>query len=840
MFAVTEKPLFEGRKPALSTLRALTLALRRVGLLTDPAQPMDINLNDLSITVNSLRADVLRHLTSTIGKDVPNATVFDWRMALSFAIRERIVTPWFAATRRTWAEDRKRVYYLSMEFLIGRLLEDACVNLGLREIAIEVMEGFGQDFRALIEDEPDAALGNGGLGRLAACFMESMATVGCPAYGYGIRYEYGLFRQSFVGGEQREEPDDWLTHTNPWQFDRPESAYTIPFKGSVELRDGREVWVPAETVLALAHDTPVVGWGGTWANTLRLWSALPTKQFDLERFNRGDFAAAAEPEALARTLSRVLYPDDTTYQGKELRLKQEFFMTSAALQDILRRYLAKHFDLKALPNFVAIQMNDTHPAIAGPELVRLLVDQHHMDFDDAVGVAQNCLGYTNHTLLPEALERWATYTFGNVLPRHMQIVERIDAWHRRAYPSRPHYVGIVKHHEVRMGELAFVMAHKVNGVSALHSDLVKSSLFPELNLLHPGRIINETNGVTPRRWLKMCNQPLSGLITQTIGQGWESDLDRLKELEPAIETATFRADFSSAKRANKVALARWIKAQCGITLNPDALFDVQIKRIHEYKRQLLNILQTVAHWNRLRENPGITHVPRVKIFGGKSAPGYAVAKEIIHFINDVAAKINADPVTGDLLKVVFPPNYNVSMAEVLIPAADLSEQISTAGKEASGTGNMKFMMNGAPTIGTLDGANVEILKEVGAENFFLFGMTTQEANLRRESPDHARRAIEASPVLQVVLQQIADGVFSPGHADRYHALVDRIWNHDSFIVASDFDAYDAAQIEVDHAFADSDRWTKMAALNIARSGFFSSDRTIRNYMRDIWSIPSAL
>ena len=840
MFAVTKKPLFKGQKPALLSLRALTLALRRVGLWPDPAQPMDINLNDLSLTSNGLRADVLRHLTSTIGKDVPNATVFDWRMALSFAIRERIVGPWFAATRRTWGEDRKRVYYLSMEFLIGRLLEDACVNLGLRDIAIEVMEGFGQDFRALVGDEPDAALGNGGLGRLAACFMESMATVGCPAYGYGIRYEHGLFRQSFVGGEQREEPDDWLTHSNPWQFDRPESAYTIPFKGGVEIRDGREVWVPAETVLASAYDTPVVGWGGTWANTLRLWSALPTKQFDLERFNRGDFAAAAEPEALARTLSRVLYPDDTTYQGKELRLKQEFFMTSAALQDILRRYLAQHFDLKALPNFVAIQMNDTHPAIAGPELVRLLVDQHHMDFDDAVGVAQNCLGYTNHTLLPEALERWATYTFGNVLPRHMQIVERIDAWHRRAYPSRPHYVGIVKHHEVRMGELAFVMAHKVNGVSALHSDLVKSSLFPELDLLHPGRIINETNGVTPRRWLKMCNQPLSGLITQTIGQGWESDLDRLKELEPAIETATFRADFSSAKRANKVALARWIKTECGITINPDALFDVQIKRIHEYKRQLLNILQTVAHWNRLRENPGIAHVPRVKIFGGKSAPGYAVAKEIIHFINDVAAKINADPVTGDLLKVVFPPNYNVSMAEVLIPAADLSEQISTAGKEASGTGNMKFMMNGAPTIGTLDGANVEILNEVGAENFFLFGMTTQEANLRREDPDHARRAIEASPALQVVLQQIADGVFSPGHADRYHGLVDRIWNHDYFLVASDFDAYDAAQIKVDHAFADRDRWTKMAALNTARSGFFSSDRTIRNYMRDIWSIPSAL
>ena len=840
MFAVTKKALFEGQFAPLIAPRALTVPLGRVGLRPDPAQPVDTIVNDFGLSANSLRADVLRHLTSTIGKDVPNASTFDWRMALSFAIRERIVAPWFASTRRTWAEDRKRVYYLSMEFLIGRLLEDACVNLGLREMAIEVMDGFGQDFRALVEDEPDAALGNGGLGRLAACFMESMATVGCPAYGYGIRYEHGLFRQSFLSGEQREQPDDWLLHRNPWEFDRPESAYTIPFKGIVETRDGREVWVPGETVFASAYDTPVIGWRGKWANTLRLWSALPTKQFDLDRFNRGDYTAAAEPEALARTLSRVLYPDDTTYQGKELRLKQEFFMTSAALQDILRRYLANHSDLKALPNFVAIQMNDTHPAIAGPELIRLLVDEHHMDFDDALGIAQNCLGYTNHTLLPEALERWATFTFGNVLPRHMQIVERIDAWHRNANPSRPHYVGIVKHHEVRMGELAFIMAHKVNGVSALHSDLVKSSLFPELNRLHPDRIINQTNGVTPRRWLKMCNQPLSGLITDTIGQGWESNLDRLKELEPAIETTSFRADFGNAKRANKVALAGWIKTHCGITVSPDALFDVQIKRIHEYKRQLLNVLQTVAHWNRLRENPGGVHVPRVKIFGGKSAPGYAVAKEIIHLINDIGSTINADPVTGDLLKVVFPANYNVSMAEHLIPAADLSEQISTAGKEASGTGNMKFMINGAPTIGTLDGANVEILKEVGSENFFLFGMTTDQANTRRENPDHARHAIEASPALQLVLQQIADGVFSPGHIDRYHDLVNRIWNHDYFLVASDFDAYDTAQIEVDKAFADRDRWIKMAALNTARSGFFSSDRTIRNYMRDIWSIPSAL
>ncbi len=797
-------------------------------------------MNDLSLTPNLLQADIARHLTFTLGKDAPNASVYDWRMALSFAIRDRIVEPWFASTRRTWAEDRKRVYYLSMEFLIGRLLEDATTNLGLRDIAEEAMAGFGQDFRSIVEDEPDAALGNGGLGRLAACFMESMATLGCPAYGYGIRYEHGLFRQRFEGGQQVETPEDWLNQAHPWEFARPESAYTIPFKGHIETRDGREVWVPGETVLAEAHDTPVIGWQGKWANTLRLWAAKPTTMFDLERFNRGDYAAAAEPEALARTLSRVLYPDDTTYQGKELRLKQEFFLTSAALQDILRRYLARHSNLADLPKHVAIQMNDTHPAIAGPELIRLLVDEHGMAFEDALDTARGCLGYTNHTLLPEALERWATFTFGNVLPRHMQIVERIDSWHRRTYPSRPHYVGIVKHHEVRMGELAFVMAHKVNGVSALHSDLVKKNLFPELHRLHPGRIINQTNGVTPRRWLKMANRPLAGLITNTIGDGWEADLDRLRGLEPHIAGKPFRDAFAGAKRANKVALANWIASDCGVKVNPDALFDVQIKRIHEYKRQLLNILETIAHWNRIRSNPKANWVPRVKIFGGKSAPGYAVAKEIIHLINDVAAVVNSDPVTGDLLKIIYPANYNVSMAERLVPAADLSEQISTAGKEASGTGNMKFMMNGAPTIGTLDGANVEILQEVGAENFFLFGLTAEEVMKRREDPDHSRKAIEASQTLQDVLQMIAEGRFSPDQPDRYHGLVHRVWHHDYFLVAADFDAFHAAQGEVDRAYADQDRWVTMAAMNTARSGFFSSDRTIRSYMDDIWGVTSAL
>jgi starch phosphorylase len=787
-----------------------------------------------------LKADVLRHLTFSLGKDAQHATRYDWRMALSLSIRDRIVEPWFTSTRRTWAEGRKRVYYLSMEFLIGRLLEDATINLGLHETATQVMADLGQDFRSVIEDEPDAALGNGGLGRLAACFMESMATLGCPAYGYGIRYEHGLFRQRFEQGMQVEAAEDWLSQAHPWEFARPEASYTIPFKGTVQTVDGREVWEPGETVYASAYDTPVIGWQGKWGNTLRLWAAKPTTMFDLARFNRGDYAAAAEPEALARTLSRVLYPDDTTYQGKELRLKQEFFLTSAALQDILRRHLAAGLDLRALPAHVAIQMNDTHPAIAGPELVRLLSDVHGLEFFEALEIARACLGYTNHTLLPEALERWATFTFGNVLPRHMQIVERIDGWHRRSHPSRPHYVGIVKHHEVRMGELAFIMSHKVNGVSALHSDLVKANLFPELDRLHPGRIVNQTNGVTPRRWLKMANPPLARLIADTIGDGWEDDLDRLRRLEPHAADKGFSADFMAAKRANKVKVANWFGAELGVRVSPDALFDIQIKRIHEYKRQLLNVLETIARWRAIRENPGGPWVPRVKVFGGKAAPGYAVAKEIIHLVNDVAAVVNSDPEVGDLLKVVYPPNYNVSLAERVIPAADLSEQISTAGKEASGTGNMKFMMNGAPTIGTLDGANVEILSEVGAENFFLFGLTAEEVVKRRQDPDHSRHAIEASPVLPDVLQMIAEGRFSPDQPDRYHGLVHRVWHHDYFLVAADFDAYVAAQAQVDAAYADPARWARMAAMNTARSGFFSSDRTIRSYMADIWGVASAL
>ncbi len=787
------------------------------------------------ITAQDLRDGVLRHLTFTLARQQDTASLYDWRMAMSFALRDRIVEPWLASVRRTYETGAKRVYYLSLEFLIGRLLEDAAINLGLREVAEAALDGVGPDFAALVADEPDAALGNGGLGRLAACFMESLATLGVPAHGYGIRYEHGLFRQRFEGGRQAEAPEDWLNQKHPWEFERPDYLYEIPFKGHLE--DGR--WVPGESVLATAYDMPIVGWQGRWANTLRLWGAAPTTLFDLDRFNAGDHTAAAEPEALARTISRVLYPDDTTHAGKELRLKQEFFLTSAALQDILRRYMKTQGDLRALPRHVAIQLNDTHPAIAGPELIRLLMDRG-LEFDEAADTAGQVLNYTNHTLLPEALERWSTWLMGTVLPQHMELIERIDARHRAAHPNRPASTGIVHHNEVHMGPLAFIMARRVNGVSALHTELVKQTVFADLHALHPERIVNQTNGVTPRRWLKLANPRLSNLITETIGAGWEADLDRLKELEPHVEDAGFTEAFGAAKRANKADLANWIAGECGVEVDPDAIFDVQIKRIHEYKRQLLNILETVSLWHRIRANPGGDWVPRVKIFGGKSAPGYAVAKEIIHLINDVAATINNDPEVRGLLKVVYPANYNVTMAERLIPAADLSEQISTAGKEASGTGNMKFALNGAPTIGTLDGANVEICEQVGAENFFLFGLTAEQVVARRRIPDHARLAIEDSPALRDVLQIIAEGRFCPSDPDRYHGIVDRMWHHDYFLVASDFDAYEQAQRRVEEAWRDRDGWHRMAARNVARVGFFSSDRTIRGYMRDIWDAAPVL
>ncbi|MDE0347731.1 MAG: glycogen/starch/alpha-glucan phosphorylase [Boseongicola sp.] len=784
---------------------------------------------------DSLRKEIARHLRTSLGKDPDHATLYDWRMALSLALRDLVVEPWFASTRATYRAKAKRVYYLSMEFLVGRLIEDVTMNLGVETVAREAMEAFGQDYSAVVADEPDAALGNGGLGRLAACFMDSLASLAIPAYGYGIRYEQGLFEQHFDNGAQVETAETWLAQRHAWEFERPEVSYPIQFGGSVSESGGRATWRPEETIIAMAYDTPVVGWKGKWANTLRLWAAKPTKLFDLESFNRGDYLAANAPESLARTISRVLYPDDTTDLGKELRLKQEYFFTSASIQDVLRRLLSESHSLDNLSDHVAIQLNDTHPAIAGPELVRLLADEHGMEMHLAVETARSCLAFTNHTLLPEALERWSDCLFSRILPRHHEIVRLIQEDHLRRCGSD---VRIIEDGKVKMGELAFVMAHRVNGVSALHSALVRQTVFAELHDAHPERIINQTNGITPRRWLHSCNAPLRDLIDETIGTGWADDLQRLSELRASLEDAGFRDRFRAAKKQNKVRLARWLKDRDGVLIDPEAMFDVQIKRIHEYKRQLMNMLETIALWNEIKDAPNGDWTPRVKLFGGKAAPGYVMAKSIIHLINDVAATINSDKATRDLLQVAFPANYNVSMAELLIPASDLSEQISTAGMEASGTGNMKLSLNGSPTIGTLDGANVEIREHVGAENFFLFGLAAEEVMERRTVAGFAREAISASPRLTRALDQVAAGVFSGGDTERYQGLLQDLFDHDHFLVTCDFDSYFETQRKVDAAYRDTDNWTRIAALNTAGMGWFSSDRTVLGYAREIWGASS--
>ncbi len=785
------------------------------------------------IDADTFRSQIERHLTNSLGKDAAHATTYDWRMSMSLALRDLVVEPWFASTRKTYEEKGKRVYYLSMEFLMGRLIEDVTINLGVEETARAALAELGQEYDVVVADEPDAALGNGGLGRLAACFLDSLSTLGIPAYGYGIRYEHGLFEQHFDEGRQIETAETWLSQRHAWEFERPEVRYEIGFGGYVSETSKGTVWHPAETVIASAYDTPVVGWKGKWANTLRLWAAKPTQVFDLDSFNRGDYLAASEPEALARTISRVLYPDDTTDDGKELRLKQEYFFTAASIKDLIRRFLSEGFKIEDLADKVALQLNDTHPAIAGPELVRILADDHGIPVKEAITIARGCLAYTNHTLLPEALERWPEGLFARILPRHHRIIELIQDQH---FADSNSDIRIIENDEVKMGELAFIMAHQVNGVSALHSELVKETVFEELNADYPNRIINQTNGITPRRWLYSCNPSLRCLINETIGTEWPDDLEKLDGLAAHADDASFQDAFSASKLENKVRLANWLKERDGTIIDPSAMFDVQIKRIHEYKRQLMNLLETVALWNDIRDNPNGDWTPRVKIFGGKAAPGYVVAKEIIHLINDVAKTINSDPITRDLLQVVYPENYNVTMAEFLIPASDLSEQISTAGKEASGTGNMKFALNGAPTIGTLDGANVEIREHVGAENFFLFGLTAAEVVARRNEPDFARTAIEASPRLGRVLNQIAGGVFSPSEPSRFKSLVQRMYEHDYFLVTCDFDDYFDTQRKVDTAFQDQTGWTRMSILNTARVGWFSSDRTIAGYAKDIWGV----
>lgn len=811
------------------------------------------DVNRRSLDTEELRRSFLEWLIYSVGKDARAATRRDWFHTAALAVRDRIVDRWMDTTRSYYQQDAKRVYYLSLEFLIGRLLTNSIANLGIMNECRQAMDKIGLSLDDVIEAEPDAALGNGGLGRLAACFLDSMASEGLPGYGYGIRYEFGLFEQRFENGWQVEYPEQWLQFGNPWEFARPEVLYPIQFYGRVEeFRDsvGERAyrWVDSERVLAMAYDTPVVGFGGETINTLRLWSARATRDFNFGHFNDGAYMKAVEQKILSENLSRVLYPNDATETGKELRFKQEYFFTSASLQDILRRYLQHHSTFDSLPEKAAIQLNDTHPAIGIAELMRLLVDQHALRWEHAWDITRATFSYTNHTLLPEALEAWPVRMIERVLPRHMQIIYEINARflnRSRAKASGDNHrlsqLSLIDERgdrRVRMGNLAFLGSHKVNGVSALHTELMKKTVFADFHGEFPDRITNKTNGITPRRWLHQANPPLANLITSRIGDGWVKDLSQIKALVPLADDVAFRREFRSAKRHNKQRLAAYIARQSGVEVQIDSIFDVQVKRLHEYKRQLLNILQAIALYNDMRDNPTIDWVPVTKIFAGKAAPAYHMAKLIIKLINDVAKVVNHDPSVHDNLKIVYLPNYNVTAAEVIMPAADLSEQISTAGMEASGTGNMKLALNGALTIGTLDGANVEILEHVGAENIFIFGMTADEVNdLRLTGGFNPREVIAANPALKRALDMISTGAFSPDERDRYAPIVQALTEGgDHFLVTADFAEYCHGQEAVMDLYRDQEEWTRRAILNTANMGWFSSDRTVKEYAEEIWKI----
>ncbi|WP_426142265.1 glycogen/starch/alpha-glucan phosphorylase [Pseudomonas sp. DWP3-1-2] len=801
--------------------------------------------------VAAFRAAVLAKLTYAVGKDPAHAFEHDWFEAVALAARDHMVEHWMDHTRQIYRKVQKRVYYLSLEFLIGRLLYDSLSNLGLLEIAREAMTELGVDIERIRLLEPDAALGNGGLGRLAACFMESMSTLGIAAHGYGIRYEHGLFRQAIVDGWQQEQTENWLDFGNPWEFERPEVVYPVGFSGSVETvlndaGDPHQVWRPSETVRAIAYDTPVVGWRGKSVNTLRLWRARAVGDLHLERFNAGDHFGAVAEVVRAESISRVLYPNDATEAGQELRLRQEYFFVSASLQDLLRRHLNMHATLLDLADHAAIQMNDTHPSIAVAELMRQLIDTHGIAWDTAWKITVGTLAYTNHTLLPEALETWSVGLMERMLPRHMQIIYMINAQHIDTLRAKGIHdfdvlraVSLIEEdngRRVRMGNLAFLGSHSVNGVSALHTQLMRKTVFAEMHKLYPERINNKTNGITFRRWLFQANPKLTEMLMESLGdEVLDSAETRLVELEPFAEKSSFRKQFADQRLHSKRALAAIIHERLGIAVNPAAMFDVQVKRIHEYKRQLLNLFHTVALYQAIRAEPGTDWVPRVKIFAGKAAASYHSAKLIIKLTNDIARTVNNDPTVRGLLKVVFMPNYNVSLAESIIPAADLSEQISTAGLEASGTSNMKFGLNGALTIGTLDGANVEMSQQVGLEHMFIFGMTAQEVEAHKQVGDFSAYAAAASSGrLNDVLQAIRGGVFSPDDPNRYVGLIDQLLAYDRFLVCADFDSYWEAQTRVETKWHDSKDWWRSAVLNTARMGWFSSDRTIREYASDIW------
>ena len=792
----------------------------------------------------------LHHLICSLGKRPEKAVKIDLYHALAYTIRDLMMRDWIA-TRDEYEEKKPRiVHYISLEFLIGRSLGNAMVNLGVEQEAAEAMAELGFNIDEIRDEEVDAGLGNGGLGRLAACFLDSMATLELPAFGYGIRYDYGIFKQIIQNGYQVEEPDNWLSRGNPWEIRRPELACVVQFGGHVEkIRDDanpdRRRWVDTQDVKAMPYDTPIPGYRNHTVNTLRLWSAESLYGFNLTKFNQGDYISANLESSLDQNITRVLYPNDNNYEGKELRLKQQYFLVCASLQNIFSRFDKSGDDLKRLKDVIVVQLNDTHPALAIPEMMRLLVDIRNYSWDKAWKVTTSVFNYTNHTLMSEALERWPVSLFEKLLPRHLEIIYQINFLFLRQVATR--YINdnsmlarmslIQEQPEkmVRMAYMCVVTSKHVNGVAALHTELLQNGLFRDFNAFFPGKFVNVTNGITPRRWLKKANPGLSRLIDGKIGDEWPKDLDRLEKLVKFENDKKFLEELAKVKRANKLVLAKYIAEHNGIEINPDSIFDVQVKRLHEYKRQLLNILHAITLYLKLKDNPDMDFVPRTIIFGAKSAPGYYMAKLIIKLINAVAEVVNSDKAIGGKLKVVFLANYRVSLAEKIIPAADLSEQISLAGTEASGTSNMKFALNGALTIGTLDGANIEIRNQVGAENIFIFGMNVDEVRQLRERGYRPHEFVEKSPLLKRALELIRSNFFSPGEFDIFRPILDSL-DYDNYMCAADFDSYAAVQEQVAELYRKPVEWQKKCLRNIAMMGYFSSDRSIREYAEKIWDI----
>ncbi|WP_455380034.1 glycogen/starch/alpha-glucan phosphorylase [Acidihalobacter prosperus] len=803
--------------------------------------------NDSHALKNSIRG----RLVHSLGKDPRTATKRDWLNAVSLAVRERMLERWIFTRRSYQDASAKRVYYLSMEFLIGRSLVNALLNLDIYTATHQALEEFGVDLEEITEYESDAALGNGGLGRLAACILDSLATQGLPGIGYGIRYEYGMFTQEIRNGSQIEHPDTWLRYGNPWELPRPEALHPVRFYGHLVTHyhsDGKaqHFWEDGETVMAMPYDLPIPGYGPSNVNNLRLWAAKSTRDFELTYFNEGDYIGAVEQKTLSENISRVLYPNDASQAGRELRLKQEYFFVSASLQDILARLQQDELDLRNLQNHVAIQLNDTHPAIAVAELMRLLIDENHIDWNEAWEITTQTFAYTNHTLMPEALETWSVELMTRLLPRHMQIIYDIN--HQFLNDVRHHFPGdqeLLRRvslideengRRVRMAHLAVIGSHHTNGVAALHSELLRGTLFSDFYRIMPERFINVTNGITPRLWLHQANRELSDLISRLIGNSWINDLDQLKKLTPFAKDKAVLKEFRLVKLANKKRLAEYIADKTNVQVLPDALFDIQIKRIHEYKRQLLKLLHVITLYNRIREGSADNNVPRVIIFAGKAAPAYIMAKQIIRLINDVADVVNNDPAVGDRLKCVFLPNYGVSSASIIIPAADLSEQISTAGTEASGTGNMKLALNGALTIGTLDGANIEIRDEVGADNIFIFGLHAEEVEATRQAGYKPEKYYNENPELARCMDMIASDFFAPDDPERHRAIFDSLFYEDRYLLLADYASYIETQDQVDALYRDKESWTQKALINTSSMGRFSIDRTVKEYANQIWGI----